>query len=113
MAIGLDLPDDKHFLPSHSGNNNQLRLLHYPPVALADIDGKGARLTRMPAHTDWGSLTMVFQDGIGGLEVGLWKRKKKKKFITQEKDNKQRAKTPHLPLPPSLCTPKANSRPLV
>lgn len=79
MAIGLDLPDHKHFLPSHSGNNNQLRLLHYPPVALADIDGQGARLTRMPAHTDWGSLTMVFQDGVGGLEVRFCGRKKERR----------------------------------
>lgn len=77
MAIGLDLPDDEHFLPSHSGNNNQLRLLHYPPIALADIDGQEARLTRMPAHSDWGSLTMVFQDNVGGLEVRFWKKKKK------------------------------------
>lgn len=87
MAIGLDLPDEEHFLPSHSGNNNQLRLLHYPPVSLADIGGRAARLTRMPAHSDWGSLTMVFQDNVGGLEVS--KILKEKKFYTKRKKERE------------------------
>lgn len=92
MAIGLNLPDEEHFLPSHSGNNNQLRLLHYPPVAVADIYGEGARLTRMPAHSDWGSFTMVFQDNVGGLEVRFDNtdkklKEKKKKRISKSKTN--------------------------
>lgn len=99
MAIGLTLPDEEHFLPSHSGHNNQLRLLHYPPVALADIDGQEATLTRMPAHSDWGSLTMVFQDNVGGLEVRKKMKLKFKKYL-QPKTNKKKIRpashTPHL-----------------
>ena len=73
MAIGIGLDDDEFFLRRHSGNNNQLRLLHYPPVPAADIESQKA--SRMPAHSDWGTLTMLFQDDCGGLQVfirALW-----------------------------------------
>lgn len=66
MAIGIGLSDEDHFLKSHSGHNNQLRLLHYPSVPAADLEGQS---TRMPAHCDWGSITLVFQDECGGLQV--------------------------------------------
>lgn len=97
MAIGLNLPDEEHFLPSHSGNNNQLRLLHYPPVAVADIHGEGARLTRMPAHSDWGSLTMVFQDNVGGLEVRFDNTDKKLKGKKKRSLNRKQISTPFPP----------------
>ena len=32
LALGLGLDDEEFFLRFHSGVNNQLRLLHYPPV---------------------------------------------------------------------------------
>ncbi|CAF9932161.1 MAG: hypothetical protein HETSPECPRED_008283 [Heterodermia speciosa] len=67
MAIGIGLDDEEFFLSRHSGHNNQLRLLHYPPVPAADIESQ--RASRMPAHSDWGTLTMLFQDDCGGLEV--------------------------------------------
>lgn len=68
MALGIGLSDENHFKPSHPGHNNQLRLLHYPPVPAADIENQSA--TRMGAHSDWGSITMLFQDDCGGLQVG-------------------------------------------
>lgn len=67
MAIGIGLSDENHFLKYHSGHNNQLRLLHYPPVPAAVLEDQS--MTRMPAHTDWGSITLVFQDECGGLQV--------------------------------------------
>ena len=67
MAIGIGLDDEEFFLCRHSGNNNQLRLLHYPPVLAADIENQKA--SRMPAHSDWGTFTMLFQDDCGGLQV--------------------------------------------
>ena len=67
MALGIGL-DDLHFFEQfHSGNNCQLRLLHYPPVPAADIESK--KVERMPAHSDWSTITMLFQDDCGGLEV--------------------------------------------
>lgn len=32
IALGIGLDDEDFFLRFHSGVNNQLRLLHYPPV---------------------------------------------------------------------------------
>lgn len=66
LALGIGLEED-HLLKLHSGNFNQLRLLHYPPLpAKAVIHGNVAR---MPAHTDWSTMTLLFQDDCGGLEV--------------------------------------------
>lgn len=66
LALGLEL-DEEMFLKLHSGHYNQLRLLHYPPIAAGDVeDGKFARL---PAHTDWSTITILFQDDCGGLQV--------------------------------------------
>lgn len=67
MAVGMDLDDEEFFLKRHSGHNNQLRLLHYPPVPAANLESSSS--TRMPAHSDWGTITMLFQDNCGGLEV--------------------------------------------
>ncbi|KAJ5374933.1 Oxoglutarate/iron-dependent dioxygenase [Penicillium concentricum] len=66
LAVGLEL-DENHLLEKHSGHNNQLRLLHYPPVPAEAIETE--RVARCPAHTDWSSITLLFQDDCGGLEV--------------------------------------------
>jgi isopenicillin N synthase-like dioxygenase len=66
LALGIGL-EENHLLSYHSGLNNQLRLLHYPSIPAASVEsGKAAR---MPAHTDWSSMTMLFQDDCGGLEI--------------------------------------------
>lgn len=67
MGIGLGDDDAEAFLGCHSGENNQLRLLHYPPVERGRLERE--EVARMPAHSDWGSITMLFQDGCGGLQV--------------------------------------------
>ena len=67
MALGIGLPDENYFRPSHPGHNNQLRLLHYPPIPAATLESQSA--TRMDAHSDWGSITMLFQDDCGGLQI--------------------------------------------
>ncbi|KAJ5762359.1 Oxoglutarate/iron-dependent dioxygenase [Penicillium nucicola] len=66
LAMGLDL-DENHLLNKHSGHNNQLRLLHYPPAPAEVFESN--RAARCPPHTDWSSITMLFQDDCGGLEV--------------------------------------------
>ena len=68
MALGIGLEDEGFFRPMHSGNNNQLRLLHYPPVPAANIESQTS--TRMGAHSDWPTITLLFQDDCGGLQVG-------------------------------------------
>ena len=67
MALGVGLDDPDYFVKFHSGNSCQLRLLHYPPVPAANIESK--KMARMPAHSDWSTITMLFQDDCGGLEV--------------------------------------------
>ncbi len=66
LAESLDLPRaffDGQFEPSMSS----LRLLHYPPHPTADP----AREVGCGAHTDWGLITILTQDTIGGLEIQL------------------------------------------
>ncbi|KAK6222823.1 hypothetical protein LQW54_000632 [Pestalotiopsis sp. IQ-011] len=67
LAIGLELDDEDFLLGFHSGENAQLRLLHYPPVETNKLASNA--VARMPAHSDWGTITMLFQDGCGGLQV--------------------------------------------
>ncbi|KAK4501381.1 hypothetical protein PRZ48_007190 [Zasmidium cellare] len=67
IALGLGLSNPEHLIKFHSGHNNQLRLLHYPPVPAEDMEA--GRVARISAHSDWGSITMLFQDDCGGLEV--------------------------------------------
>ncbi len=65
MARTLGMPED-FFVTEHSGDNVSLRLLYYPaagaPVADAAQFGAGA-------HTDYGFITLLFQRGVGGLQV--------------------------------------------
>ena len=67
LAIGIGMEDENHLLRLHSGHYNQLRLLHYPPVPVAAVEG--GKMSRMPAHTDWSTMTILFQDDCGGLQV--------------------------------------------
>ncbi|MCJ1306991.1 hypothetical protein MMC25_000635 [Agyrium rufum] len=68
LALGLGLGEEERTWLErvHSGVNNQLRLLHYPPVEREVLERGEA--VRMPAHTDWSSFTLLFQDEVGGLE---------------------------------------------
>lgn len=67
IAVGIGLEEEGFLLRFHSGHNNQLRLLHYPPVERDKLSSNA--IARMPAHSDWGSITMLFQDDCGGLQV--------------------------------------------
>ncbi|KAJ5780657.1 Oxoglutarate/iron-dependent dioxygenase [Penicillium paradoxum] len=64
ISIGLGLPI--HSLRDlHKAQTNELRLTHYPAVDRADF----ANATRIAAHTDFGTITLLFQDNVGGLEM--------------------------------------------
>jgi isopenicillin N synthase-like dioxygenase len=64
IAQGLSLPPD-FFTSRHSGENVTLRFLHYP----AHLDPRSQTQLGAGAHTDYGSITLLFQDDVGGLEV--------------------------------------------
>lgn len=67
MAVGLGL-DEAWFDPFCDGGDNTLRLLHYPSVPSA-LFAQNASTVRAGAHTDYGSITLLFQDRAGGLQV--------------------------------------------
>ncbi|KAF9120728.1 hypothetical protein BGW39_011134 [Mortierella sp. 14UC] len=67
LALGIGLQEEE-LLRLHSGDYNQLRLLNYPPIAAKALK-IGGGFERMPAHTDWSTITMLFQDDCGGLQV--------------------------------------------
>jgi isopenicillin N synthase-like dioxygenase len=50
-ALGLPDAEADAVRALHTGHDNQLRLLHYPPITDAMIDDKN--LGRLGAHTDW------------------------------------------------------------
>lgn len=67
MALSLQLPADffEAYLEDAAAT---LRLLHYPPQPTRPLpDEKGCG-----AHTDFGGLTLLLQDSLGGLQV--WDR---------------------------------------
>lgn len=66
IALGLDLEEDFFDLNIDEQCHN-LRLLSYPPIQKALLEGQGQ--ARAGAHTDYGTLTLLFQDSVGGLEV--------------------------------------------
>jgi isopenicillin N synthase-like dioxygenase len=64
IALALQLPED-FFTLQHNQQNHTLRLLHYPPLQRPPKPGQ----VRAGEHSDYGSITLLFQDEIGGLEI--------------------------------------------
>ena len=71
FAMALSMPKD-YFVKRHQTHNFTLRLLHYPPLVMPPQSGQ----LRAGVHSDYGTLTLLFQDQVGGLEVlstqGQW-----------------------------------------
>jgi isopenicillin N synthase-like dioxygenase len=64
LAESLKLPEN-YFDAFLTDPMPVLRLLHYPPAEQALQDGQ----VGSGAHTDWGSVTLLAQDDMGGLQV--------------------------------------------
>jgi isopenicillin N synthase-like dioxygenase len=71
IASGYGLPDD-YFVPLFDGPRGTTRMLHYPPLDGTPLPGQ----IRAGSHTDFGTLSLLFQDDAGGLEIqhpdGTW-----------------------------------------
>ena len=62
VAIGQK---ENFFSDTHSGENATLRILHYPSInPRLGLGQMGAG-----AHSDYGSITFLFQQGVGGLQI--------------------------------------------
>jgi isopenicillin N synthase-like dioxygenase len=64
MALALGL-DEGAFAPFHQVPIATMRLLHYPPRPVEPVEG----VLGAGAHTDWGAVTVLAQDDVGGLQV--------------------------------------------
>ncbi|KAK4247340.1 oxygenase [Corynascus novoguineensis] len=67
IAVGMGLPKT-HFDRFVCDRDNTLRLLHYPAVR-KDVFKINPGQVRAGAHSDYGSVTFLFQDARGGLQV--------------------------------------------
>ncbi|KOS22450.1 putative 2-oxoglutarate-dependent dioxygenase [Escovopsis weberi] len=67
IAVGLEL-EAAYFDRYIDVGDNTLRLLHYPAVK-SEIFRINPGQVRAGAHTDYGSVTLLFQDNQGGLQV--------------------------------------------
>ncbi|KAJ6446489.1 thymine dioxygenase [Purpureocillium lavendulum] len=67
IALGMGL-DEGFFEPFVDVGDNTLRLLHYPAVK-ADVFKVNPGQVRAGEHSDYGSVTLLFQDSRGGLQV--------------------------------------------
>ncbi|KAB5592191.1 2OG-Fe(II) oxygenase family oxidoreductase [Ceratobasidium theobromae] len=66
IAMGLNL-DQGYFDKYINEQYHNLRLLSYPPISRDALLKEGQ--ARAGAHSDYGTLTLLFQDQVGGLEV--------------------------------------------
>lgn len=67
VGLGLDDGELAALMKLDSERHSQLRLLHYPAISKENVSNEV--FARLPAHTDWGAFTMLFQDDAGGLEL--------------------------------------------
>src|SRR4051812_956326 len=71
VALAFGVPED-YFGPYFAQHKGATRLLHYPPLQGPPLPGQ----IRAGAHTDFGIISLLFQDDAGGLEIqrpdGVW-----------------------------------------
>lgn len=67
LEVAFNLPSGA-FLDrmTHKDNASEMRLNHYPAIDINDIKRGG--VSRIWPHFDLGVITLLFQDGVGGLE---------------------------------------------
>lgn len=66
LAIALGVSEE-YMRSLHNRAEIEFRILHYPAIDASRLaDGKS---TRIAEHTDFGTITMLIQDSVGGLQV--------------------------------------------
>ena len=70
IASGIGMDDAEFFSRLHNENNDSIRLLNY-------LSGDENTANRCKEHSDYGTLTLLLTDGVGGLEAfveGKWRQ---------------------------------------
>jgi isopenicillin N synthase-like dioxygenase len=67
LSLVLDLSSADSLSGNHAHSIFNFDLLHYPAVSTQLLNS--GKLARVPAHSDFGTLTLLFQDDVGGLEI--------------------------------------------
>lgn len=71
LAVGMKLEDVDYFVSKCNERHENMRLLHYPSIPRPpQQDGnKEDPIVRGAVHTDFGTITLLCQDGVGGLRA--------------------------------------------
>jgi len=66
LEVGLGI-NDKSITKRCTPSATDLRLTHYPPIPVEEL--KSGRRIRIAPHVDFGVISLLFQDSVGGLEA--------------------------------------------
>lgn len=67
LSLALNLAPADSLAQFHAASLFNMSLLHYPALPTKHL--LSGTQTRIPAHSDFGTLTLLFQDDVGGLEI--------------------------------------------
>jgi isopenicillin N synthase-like dioxygenase len=67
LSIALDLDNEDSLNRYHTGSMHVSSLIHYPAVSTQRL--RSGEVIRNAAHSDLGTLTLLFQHNVGGLEI--------------------------------------------
>ncbi|KAK7417265.1 hypothetical protein QQX98_004699 [Neonectria punicea] len=63
----LQLEDKQLLCKQQDRNDGHMSIMYYPSMPIAPLHSRRQR--RLNAHTDYGGITLLFQDQVGGLEI--------------------------------------------
>lgn len=70
LAVAMNLEDTDYFVDRCNKRHENMRLLHYPSVPRPKQGSNGSEpIVRGAQHTDFGTLTLLTQDSVGGLRA--------------------------------------------
>jgi isopenicillin N synthase-like dioxygenase len=69
LAMSMNLEDSNYLVERCNKRHENLRLLHYPSIPIPPQDNTDEPIVRGAVHTDFGTLTLLTQDAVGGLRA--------------------------------------------